>query len=402
MPRISWDDLNAGASQYGGFVGNAIKAVKGGACALYRQSPGWAIGGIFPNPAVSFLRGVWDSLCGDDPGGLPPPPSAPFVGGQCECVPYQIYYRTYAANGTPLGDEYFIYKLGKVTAPVAQSLPNGSTNWLITYPIDCSGGQPTGFETSVVNITDTASGQSVAVSRVVRTDGLPDNCGSPPPSYPPPTYRRPPDPPPAIVDYNDGTDIAIPLIYFPINLNGEINVDVGGVTFKFDAGGVEFNFNFDKDTGENKYIPPPTNDDLGNDLGDIRHRLDELRDDIADVKDDLGDQIKKPKPPDQLDKEDKAEDDDKEEDKPNLQYVCITLTQRPRKNTIQYGDGSPDWMAAGWFEWKLKSGGYLPRQPIHFDGSCYNVPVGIPVVGYAYTLTNGARGYATTYSVPIE
>lgn len=81
--------------------------------------------------------------------------------------------------------------------------------------------------------------------------------------------------------------------------------------------------------------------------------------------------------------------------KPKLSYLEITLTTLPTK--AQYGNnGSEPVFFAGWVSFKYKSGAYGERIPVHFRRSIFAAPVGTD--GYTYTLTNGAKGYASVYS----
>ena len=83
------------------------------------------------------------------------------------------------------------------------------------------------------------SNASLVTTGVQRQDGLPDSCGDPPANQP--VVPIPPDKltPNIPYTYNDGNDVAIPVVIAPIKPTGVVNINVDGLTFKFDAGGVD-------------------------------------------------------------------------------------------------------------------------------------------------------------------
>jgi hypothetical protein len=84
---------------------------------------------------------------------------------------------------------------------------------------------------------------------------------------------------------------------------------------------------------------------------------------------------------------------------PKIQAVTIVLTQLPVKR--QWGGDNqgniPDKEIAGWFEWKYAGYGYSPLQQINFQKSTFVRPPNVS--GYAYTLTNHAKGYAIEHTL---
>jgi hypothetical protein len=88
----------------------------------------------------------------------------------------------------------------------------------------------------------------------------------------------------------------------------------------------------------------------------------------------------------------KDEEDEKKGNNPKIQAVTIKLTRLPAKGQWGGGANIPDKQIAGWFEWKYNGWGYKSVEQINFETSTFVRP---PYVsGYAYTLTNGAKGFA--------
>jgi hypothetical protein len=88
-------------------------------------------------------------------------------------------------------------------------------------------------------------------------------------------------------------------------------------------------------------------------------------------------------------------DDSGSGNKPKVTYLEIVLTQVPGK--AQFGGSTGETVFfAGWISFKFKSGGFTERQQINFRRSLFIAPTGS--VGYTYTLTNGAKGYALVYT----
>jgi hypothetical protein len=236
-----------------------------------------------------------------------------------------------------------------------------------------------------------------------RADGLPDDCGDPPKGWEPEDSGNPfpGDLQDNVNVDNGGNNYNFPIVYSPVNIDGSITIDVGGVDVNFDLGGISFNPVGD-DSGDIINPPPPglppeppppdpRLDDIIDDLEQISDKLDEVADNQNNspcFDDDFN--------PDNYDKDDKSEDDPKQEDNLlDLTYVLVTLTTLPKEAKSQFGEGSPNVYYAGWFEW-LVDGLPLPRQPIHFQQSLFKADT--KVTGYAYTLTNGAKGAASVYT----
>ena len=82
---------------------------------------------------------------------------------------------------------------------------------------------------------------------------------------------------------------------------------------------------------------------------------------------------------------------------PKIQAVTIVLTVLPVKAQWGGGQGAPDKQIAGWFAWKVDGYGYLAQQNINYQQSTFIRPANVS--GYAYTLTNSARGFAIEHTL---
>lgn len=362
-------------------------------CILYREFPA-AIVGQNPN---AFVRGLLDTLC-DDREPLPPPPTIPFVGGQCGCVLYDVQFRF----NTGETDNGVVYgQIGGARAVIREVSPNYYSG---RFECFCRGTTLTGclpeqqwvLIGSSPGVSPNTTFNIVSVSRV---DGRPDNCGNIPPSYPPSTI------PPSRLQgsitniYNDGSSFTLPIVYAPITGSIPIKFDVGGVPFKFDFGGLTIG-----DGGN-----PPV------DLEPILLRLDKIDADLYNVIEDAADikgdlikvdndvvKIKKSvdKPPPKPGSEDYDEDVKPPESPPEesgieaLSYVQLELINIPKNSKNQSGNESPTVFYAGWFEFRTGVFCY-PREPIHFQFNLFEAPTGAD--GYAYCVYIGYEAQVTVF-----
>ena len=184
-----------------------VEAGKSFACSLYRTQPG----ALIPNPINDVLRVVWDDLCGDDPNGLPPPPSTPFSGGQCRCVEYTVYAEIYAPNEDRWLGLNPTRWWGEIGGIKIDRYPGGTEDIVMLY---CRGAVSRNPTCSSEPFWDFYFPAGVGlytqarITSVVRVGGGVDNCGDPPAVYPP---AVPPPPngytsPPTSITYNDGDD----------------------------------------------------------------------------------------------------------------------------------------------------------------------------------------------------
>lgn len=367
------------------------------ACGLYKEQPG----ALIPNPGEALLRLAWDNLCDyPESPGLPPPPTSPFMGGQCDCVSYlvegSIYFPKYDSYGGfnptywwgPIGGVRTgsSYERGKYVDIFCRGLESsgacGNFGW---YPI-YSSGEGTELYPIVATIT-----------KITRKGGQPDNCGNPPSSYP---FAPPPPPdgytsPPVSVPLADGDSVTVRFNFSP-PLSPVDNIPPITINLvKPDVSPqikvpIEFNFNGDVNIG----IPQPLDFSLPPDIID---KIDKISDDFNDFKEDF-DYVHYP--PSFINNGDIVtvvgdEVEEGEEEQKGILGAKVEITKLPDK--VQFG--TPSVYFAGWFAFKTEQG-YLPRQPIHFRLSYFIAPPGS--IGYAYTFTNDAKGVVTEYSKKEE
>jgi hypothetical protein len=186
-------------------------------------------------------RGAISGAACNDP--TPPPPiPPPFNGGQCDGIPYEVFY-TYVANSTPgctNGDQNFGPFSRIVNGPVGGlsfgSGQDGACDEASFDSITLTHGETQGSTSTQLasrGLNEIKSGQ---ITNIVRVDGLPDDCGDPPPPPPPP-----PSPQPINFTYvnNEGdnvnvsgdVNIGIPILIAPFTLVAPVSVDAGGINF---------------------------------------------------------------------------------------------------------------------------------------------------------------------------
>ncbi len=403
-------DYQDGANA-GNFAAGIANAAADFVCGLYADFPAAVVSDTSPN---SFGRGLMDSVC--DGRRKPPPPTPKPEGGQCSCVPYRVYYRFYS-NDTA-GERTFSDITGAIMGFREEPNPAipGSRFQYLRYQV-CDGDVPIGVQEYYVGLKfDDGSGEW-KIDGIERLDNLPDNCGGSGHNFDPNLPRVIPTPrlrDNITVNYRDGTSITLPFAFIPVgivnNINPQIQVDVGGVKVNFDFSGAKIDFGSKND---NPDIPRNSSNDYSDDFArierqfkDLQRKFDDQNDRFTDFKDDL-DSIKKdsedaakdrnntPDPSKDPDLEKEPEEPPKSSDSKTvekLQWVCVELTQLP--NRVQWGDGAPNVYYGGWLEFKVGQCN-LPRQPIHFKDSMFKAPAG--ATGFAYTLTNGAKGKVSVY-----
>jgi hypothetical protein len=256
------------------------------------------------------------------------------------------------------------------------------------------------------NLTDAERGTfKIEVLSVTRVDNGIDNCGSLPAQYPPglpPTNKTYGN---TNITNNDGSTFAIPFAYIPVTFAPEfspnIRVDVGGVTVKFDLGGVDVYF--PEEAPPPRSLPPreglppaPPNSPEPPPYPPDRPKPDAPggnKRDSPDIQIDPPEQ--KPVPPGEGENPppEPPEESD-EQDAPGITYLEITLTKDPNK--AQFGGKGETVYFGGWVAFRYKTGGFSPREQINFRKSVFKAPEGAD--GYTYTLTNGAQGFARWYT----
>lgn len=384
--------IGAGTADFGDILAEKTREFS---CTLWENYPDKITNGEQVNG--SFTRGFMNRMCRDKT--LPSAPIPTQSPGKCP-VPYiitanAIVSRKNAFRGLDVGDTVLITPnnfstLGPIDSlDVTPFVPD--TNVKIRGLPEPSNNLNTYFYNGGQVKWSLADGVELAISGIfiseiteffyARQDGLPDDCGDTEQVYPPSN--------PGVNDYTtiininseDGDTISYPLTYNPINISFPMHFDLGGITIVIDLGGINFNFNLVNIDGVG--IPLP---------GDILPPL-------LPPEDDKNREIPVPKLPPPTNPIfqplPRDETDPKEEEVGiELEFVRVTLISKPSNHKRQWGDGAPNVIYAGWFE--FQSEGYnFKRNPIHFDNCLFRKPEG--ATGYAYTLYEGFTGFATVY-----
>lgn len=368
---ISLHDLNERAGQKTGeFAMDLANDIANYACSLYRDYPGAFVG---PKvlPGGAFVKGLWDTLCKDRPGGLPPVPAPPFKGGQCVNVSYMFNTSSpwvVQQTGGPPVNAKAIY--GPVTA---RSAPyRGRFN---DWNCDVTCRDINGNIVTQGYLIGLRSEVAPTLTNFYRVDGQADTCGDIPPVYPvtpipPAAYNR--EVPYA---YNDGVTLGIPVIIAPINVDGRLVFNAGGLTFKLDTGGVDVTRSDGSDVTLEQI--------LGN-LLELQGMLDAALNPL-DPEDDPT-----------LDYDTLPDDTGGEEEGlDGLKWVVVVLTNMPDKAQF----GNPTCFFAGWITFKIGDD-WTPREQVNFARSVFRAPGGAS--GYGVTFTNRARGTVTAYTTTEE
>lgn len=188
----------------------------------------------------------------------PQPPESPFAGGQC-ATSYRVFWSGEYRGGAPgsANDGYLPVSestasgvLGPITG--IRYIPNPAGNGARVV-IDANGVYEGRFGFTTTNSEPFF--RNLRITSVVRDDGLPDNCGDPPPdtSPPPPGYNIYND----NVTYNDtnNVEVTIPVIltfgYATVNIDGRLSIPINA---NFTAN-PEFNLNFNYRPGDNNVQP---------------------------------------------------------------------------------------------------------------------------------------------------
>lgn len=239
-----------------GFFNSLQNAIRTGFCqfvadeARLEYAFAQATGSIYSPEGIPGTSAFWRTLVCDTP--VPPTKTPPFQGGQC-FTSYNVsgvYNVVEKSTGNTFQATFNILVTGQVNGlSVSNPGPITSLDLQFTQPNGQSG---TANITSLGNQFD-INGQ--AITNIVRSDGLPDNCGNPP--VPPP----PPPPPgsnvqPTNVTYinNDGVDVIVPVVlvygqaFVDINANVTIPIEVNinananfTANFNISTGGISIN-----------------------------------------------------------------------------------------------------------------------------------------------------------------
>lgn len=384
----------------GDFLRNAASKARDVACDLYSRFPKWAVGNVaIDSPAWQFAQGAADSICAGSPTYVPPALPAPqFNGGQCECVSYRVNVRRDFDDGTFTTS--FVNLTGKIRgADTSDRDSLGRRLYAIRHQT-CVNGVPSDATSYFGTVPVNGTGWSI--TSIVRNDSLPDDCGNPPPDYPPSLSGSPTEAertPDIVVPDSGGNSFNIPVFLPPdelIGLDFNVKVDVGGITFNFDAGGVTFEPG-NKNSGDGSpgsFDRLPEGIDIPG-LDDIKNNTDR----IPEIEDKLDEQAERErererKPPDDPDyEEDEKEPGENSEDGvEGMKWLIVELTKLPPKGyTITKSNGQIV-AYAGWVEFRVKGKG-LPRQQLNYPINIFPAPESAD--GYSVTFTKGSEGKVT-------
>lgn len=397
MPDLTFPQLN---EQQGTDTADTLRNIGNAAanivCELWEAFPQSLIPSLAdPLGSSAFMDGMMRNLC-TPRGKTPAPPVPPFTGGQCDVL--------YNLNGTltsDRGSEFFdvgngFGKLTNLRTTSTQTPAGEVRNWVIDQGV----GTPSVrlgvvLASSLLGPANPSPSYSFTPTRV---DGLPDNCGNPPPEYPrtipPPEFYDRPAP---VNIYN--TPVTVPVVIIPVTFSPgsivfrpEVNVDVGGVVVNIDLGGI--NFNVGKDAPQTPTIPgvdprpiPPAptspNSPLAKcepyDDSALQCRVESLQDGLLDGGFDIinGQTAT-------------AVSGSYLNTSGGFFKVAMVITQRPANLRIQSSDSpAPDVWYVGWFAW-TKDGRPGLRQPLHFEEQSWLAPDDVD--GFIYQLNRGCLG----------
>jgi hypothetical protein len=210
---------------------------------------------------------MMDGLCRDKP--LPPVPSSPFSGGQCECVSY-FYDLTFSIDGTSptTGRQGATAPIvGLIYAPTTLSTFPGALD-VSVRATTCVNGKPTGYSDSYKGTI--RPGGFASISNVRRQDNAPDTCGNPERRHTPNPFK------PAInfnadIDLNGRLEVRPVIIFAPIVLSPKLEFNPRfNVTIPIKIGEVNFDFSGNKITQRNYQVNENT--EINNQIILVMHR----------------------------------------------------------------------------------------------------------------------------------
>lgn len=384
--RVSFDEINSGTITSASHIGKQIAAAaKGAVCGLNDF-----LDTLAPQfDPVGLRRAVLNDLCGnptppgsEPPGAIEPPPPS------CGCVAYDVAWN-WNIGFSPTSRRSGVSQVwGDIKS--FEYRPENATFSNPSIGAVCRGG--TGdpcLSTYEYVVFDTTSGGSsltgdLQITSVTRADGLPNICTPEQQPERPPSLPALPDIPPIVVISDFGKFEFRPVFNFDVNLNVDFprlpslqtpnfEINIGDNYFDID-------FNFPRNGG-------------GGDGGFNNEDRKRLRAAEDAAKRAAGNTTPPPPPDDDEWEPEERPPEEKDKETPaGTRWVLITITQRPKSNKIQFGEGAPDILYCGWLEFKVENN-YWQRSPIWFDQTLFLLPK--EAQGYAYTLTNGAEGFAT-------
>ena len=408
-------------------VGNFLKWTGLQICDLYCNYPEWFLAGAglsiistsgASTGAAGLLLGSLASVCACT---VPPPPPGgydqifPFTGGQCACVQYQITltierYNAQPSPPPPTSVEVInvgVYK-GAIQNLRIGGIAGTEGGFQFIYA-DTRGDVNTPCLPAPVQtqLSQNQNGFKKIIQAVVtRIDGLPDNCGNPPPYIPPPPPpaefdRKFPYLPPSI---NFPTGVFVPVVFAPIYVNTSIplNIDVGGVQFILDVGGLwiqgsTFNFNFGVDGTDTPtdLLPDPL----------LPKPPDPIP--LPPLPTDLTPICEEPLPEPTPEEKQKFQtqnlaiaESGSAQINGLIQFVELFLEEDPPARKIIYSpEPYSDYYYTGWAQFGYGITQYQ-KDTIGFENNIYYPPA--PANRFSYTCTYGSKARAVIYYLPPE
>jgi hypothetical protein len=380
-------------------------------CGIRDATPDWLVDRTTPGGII--VNSWLDDFCYN------PSVESPFVpplqGGQCP-----TRYRPFIRLSFPRlgGGQPFIYSSqgalevnGRIRGlKVEGNGANNLANWVVTLQHGLLNQPEAIAQTGLIQISRGSWGYPVTEEfRVVRSDGLADQCVQP---IPPPNLT----PPPLNIlnpTYNfniGGVIVPLTLVYVPIDVDLNVRVnplfrfDLGGINIDVNFDGVDINFGDGRDdpfpfnfpNGDDpRTDPPPTytppNDrpatrddivDLTDKVNDIINTQTEMEEDIADLLD-----CERCEEQFTITTIEYGSEQSREQViQPKGEYVKLTIDNAPLNRKTQNGIDAPDVIYAGWASFSIGSH-QLPRQPAHYASSVFSTPPN--ATNFTYTLYEG-------------
>lgn len=233
-------------------------------CNAYRNYADAAVGLPDPTGVGAFNNALYSRLCSPRNLNPPSPPSIPFNGGQCANLPYNVTI-FYSFNGGPPTSVFFPSVLGPLNGVGTKGFAGGSAAYGVIAPNAGSTGILAVASASGPNPLNALSAYRVTSVSVVPV-GHSDTCGNPSPQYT--------TPPPPNNTFNNNTTVNVgagfiinaPITVIPtlikagVEINPQIQVNVGPFNVNFDLGGVQVKPNFqignDRRTPSSDNSPP--------------------------------------------------------------------------------------------------------------------------------------------------
>lgn len=213
---------------------------------------------------------------------LPPQEDVPnvvpgFNGGQCPGAPYRVSgtWDLFGADGTLELSSSFSNQV--VLGPISIRPSDTRPGQLFLFWTDSQGNPRENF---LGGSSNTSKSIVLTSANVVRTDGMPDDCGNPPPNPLPPGSPTPTDPVRPSTDITiDLPDIGPNLVVFApvvgiiyadvdarIKIPVKVNINIPAINFNFD---IDFNVDLNDPTADPEPVPiEPETDDDGRNIED--------------------------------------------------------------------------------------------------------------------------------------